>query len=360
MKRLSLLACVLLVSLHIASCANTLILRGPTLQQVEHLVAAEEYEIALDLLRSTPKRHPDYQALRTKLREVETRAGEYERRILRNVHKHLKDGNWSDAFRHLYIGLARIPSSPTLQEAHDELLRSQARRIQELNTEILIVRGKWLSEEAPLREELSRVDLDSYIAKWDLRRTRNARKDASDRLLACGLRAISDKNFDLAKRCLTVASRLDQSEAVEHALTGLQGQRAKYEEKARRQRQRTQRKKFRRTSKGLIARVEVAMDQGNFALAREAMGMLMELDPRDPEVQRLHRQLNTAVSTRVATLLERGSVLYRAERIAKAKEIWEEALRLDPTNKQAQSYVERAKRVLEKLRELKEQGPRLE
>ncbi len=78
------------------------------------------------------------------------------------------------------------------------------------------------------------------------------------------------------------------------------------------------------------------------------------MDPGNPEARRLHQQLNRTVSARVAPMLERSALLYREGKIEEAKKIWEEVLRLDPSHGQAQAGVERANRVLDNLRRLKE------
>jgi tetratricopeptide (TPR) repeat protein len=49
----------------------------------------------------------------------------------------------------------------------------------------------------------------------------------------------------------------------------------------------------------------------------------------------------------------KGNSLYRQERIAEAKAVWEKALRLDPDNRELKTHIERATRVLIKLQNLR-------
>ena len=103
------------------------------------------------------------------------------------------------------------------------------------------------------------------------------------------------------------------------------------------------------------------MDKGQLQKAQQIVPQLVKIDPNNPEVQKLQQQLSETVSAKVDTMLKRGSQLYRIEKVAEAKKVWEEVLELDPSNKQAQAGVKRAERVLERLRLLEEkERPRSE
>lgn len=346
------MACLALT--HMVGCASMLTRERVTAQYVDQLVAVEEYGVALDILHGVPETHPQYAALHKKLQQVTARAANYERMMLNHAEEKREEGNWSDAFRVLDIGLDKFPSSVVLKRGWEELLRKQAQRMQELEAEILIAKGRWLAEEVPLREELARVAPKDLRATWKLWSIRNARHRTAQELFNCGKQAMSGDNLELAMNCLTLAERLDPSPIITWEVAKLRREIAEREEETQREIRRAEEEKLRQEARRLARLAEQAMERGEFQTAREILSELVEIDADNPEVRKLQQQLNKTVSTRVATMLERGTMLYREGKIEEAKEMWEEVLQLDPSHGQAQARVERANRILEKLRRLRE------
>ncbi len=357
MRRLVLLHIGVLTIATMVGCAKLLSIRPVTPERIDELVAAEEYGQALNLLNGVPETHPQYAVLHNKVGDVRKRAVDYEQSILDTVRTKMEQGDWTGALHDVNSGLDKFPSSVVLKQGREELLRKRAQRIHNLKTEILIAEGKWLAKEAPLREELARVVPKNLIVKWELWRTRNAVEKTAERLYKCGERATNDKNFEPAKRCLTLAERLDSSETMKAAVRELRQQIAEREEEAQRKEPTAHQGKLREDSNRLVELATQAIEKGQLQKARQIVAKLAEIDPDNPEVHQLEQRLDETVSAKVNKMLKRGSMLYRAEKVEEAKKIWEEVLQLDPSNKQAQAGVERAKRVLESLRLLREKEP---
>lgn len=355
MRSLSSLLILLLVVANMVACATMVTPDRVTVQDIDHLVAVDEYGVALDVLQRVPETHPEYSALRKKLHDVEIDAANYETQILDHAQRKMEEGDWSGALRDVDLGLDKFPSSVALKEGREELLRKQALRIQELQTEMLIAEGKWLAEEAPLREELARVDPKNLGVRWKLRSTRRARERTARKLYDCGKQAINDGGFELAKECLTLAERLDPPPAIKEEVVQLRWEIARREEKAKLEIRRARAEKRRQEVRRLTRLAKQAMERGEFQTARQNLSELIGTDPANAEAQELSQQLNKTVSAKVAPMLERGTILYREGKIEEAKKVWVEVLELDPSHGEAQARVERANRVLEKLRRLKEQ-----
>lgn len=385
----------------VAGCAKPLQIgilgdRSVTPQQIDQLVAEEEYGEALDLLNSVPETHPQYVLLHAKLKDVQKRAADYEKTVLDTMWKKADEGNWSGALDEVNAGLDKLPSSLVLQRGREELRRKRAQRIDYLETELLIAKGKWLVEDAPLREELMGVESGNLFTKWKMSRRQGEVQETAEKLLQCGRRAQNEKTLEQAKTCLTLAERLDSSETMKAAVSATRQEIAKHEKQALakqanqamnrgqlgrsrdivsrlakidpdnrqvRQLQRrltslkkqAQQEKIQHDYNRLMSQAREAIDKGELQKAQEILPQLAQIDPDNPEVRQLQRRLNEAVSATVDKLLKRGSMLYRREKVELAKRVWEEVLQLDPSNSQAKAGVKRAERVLGRLRELKEQ-----
>ena len=393
-------------------CAKPLTLsfndRQVTPQQIDQLVAEEEYGEALDLFNLVPITHPQYALFQNKLADVKKRAAVYEKTVLKNMRAKIKKGNWSGALDEVDTAIDKLPSSIALKQGREELLRKRAQRIDQLETEILITKGKWLAQDAPLHEQLSHVESQDVFDKWRTSRKKSEVEETAAELYECSERAMKDNNFEQARTCLTLAETLDASEKMKAAAKERRQEIAKREKQARKEKhkgdferlatqakqamnkgqlrrsrrivsqlakidpdnpevhqlqqrlnslknkKRVRKEKRQQDYERLAKQAQEAMDKGELQKAQQIVPELVKIDPDNPEVQKLQQQLSETVSAKVDTMLKRGSQLYRKEKIAEAKKVWEEVLELDPSNKQAQAGVKRAERVLERLRLLEE------
>ncbi len=351
MKRQVLLYIGALAIATMVGCAKPLTLsfndRQVTPQQIDQLVAQEEYGEALDLFNLVPITHPQYALFQKRLADVKKRAAAYEKTVLKNMRAKIKKGNWSGALDEVDTAIDKLPSSIALKQGREELLRKRAQRIDQLETEILITKGKWLAQDAPLHEQLSHVESQDVFDKWRTSRKKSEVEETAAELYECSERAMKDNNFEQARTCLTLAETLDASEKMKAAAKERRQEIAKREKQARKE-------KHQGDFERLAKQAKQAIDKGQLRRSRRIVSQLAKIDPDNPEVQKLQQQLSETVSAKVDTMLKRGSQLYRKEKIAEAKKVWEEVLELDPSNKQAQAGVKRAERVLERLRLLEE------
>ena len=412
MKRQVLLYIGALAIATMVGCAKPLTLsfndRQVTPQQIDQLVAQEEYGEALDLFNLVPITHPQYALFQKKLADVKKRAAAYEKTVLKNMRAKIKKGNWSGALDEVDTAIDKLPSSIALKQGREELLRKRAQRIDQLETEILITKGKWLAQDAPLHEQLSHVESQDVFDKWRTSRKKSEVEETAAELYECSERAMKDNNFEQARTCLTLAETLDASEKMKAAAKERRQEIAKREKQARKEKhkgdferlatqakqamnkgqlrrsrrivsqlakidpdnpevqklqqrlnslknkKRVRKEKRQQDYERLAKQAQEAMDKGELQKAQQIVPELVKIDPDNPEVQKLQQQLSETVSAKVDTMLKRGSQLYRKEKIAEAKKVWEEVLELDPSNKQAQAGVKRAERVLERLRLLEE------
>ncbi|MFQ5990205.1 MAG: tetratricopeptide repeat protein [Candidatus Methylomirabilales bacterium] len=383
--------------------------RGVTPQQIDQLVAEEEYGKALDIFNYVPITHPQYALFQKKLTDVKKRAAAYEKAVLKNMRAKMAKGNWSGALDEVDAGLKKLPSSLVLKRGREELLTKRARRIAELETELLIAKGQWLAQDAPLRERLADVESQNLFDKWKHSSKKSEVEETAKELYACSERGINENNFEQAKKCLDLAERLDSSDTIQAAVRELRQQIVKREAETQRIQQHAQKEKFAKQAqeamdKGqlgkarkmvsqlakiapddpdvrklqrrlkslkkqahkkhkkkvlqdyerLAKQAKEAMAQGDVRKAQQIVPKLAKIDPDNPDVHLLQQRLKETVAIKVNKMLKRGSRLYRDEKIKEAKQVWEEVLELDPSNKQAQEGVERAERVLKKLRVLEE------
>jgi tetratricopeptide (TPR) repeat protein len=360
MRRLLMLPIGMLTTVALVGCTALLGHRAVTLQNINLLIAEEEFGQALELLNDAPASHPQYALLQKRLGEVRKAATVYEQAIGRTLRTKMEQGDWSGALDHVNRGLEKLPSSAVLRQAREDVLKKRDQHIDDLKAEILITKGRWLAEDVRLHKELTRVAPGNLMLKWQLQRTRRAAENTAEKLYECGERARDHNNFELADRCLTLVDRLDPSDTMRAAVRDLRQHIAQREKDVRRTEHRAQREKLQQDYDRLAGLVMEAINNGELSKARQIVSGLAKIDPDNPDVHRLQEHVSETIAATVTRMLDQASKLYREEKIEEAEKTWKDVLQLDPSNKQAQAGIERATRVLENLRLLKkrESSPR--
>lgn len=181
---------------------------------------------------------------------------------------------------------------------------------------------------------MARLEPDDLTAQWQARQARE-RLDA----LAGPIRESS--------RWHAAMARLRDARSRRDRLVRLKIQKAREESR----RRETERR--RQEARRLHEQAQEAMRQGDLRRARRTLARLEEVDSGHEELAALRHAVEEAISAKVQELLGRGNALYRDGAFAEAKAVWEAALELDPGDEKVKPHVERAERVLGRLRELK-------
>jgi tetratricopeptide (TPR) repeat protein len=213
-----------------------------------------------------------------------------------------------------------------------------------------------------LHEQDARESPINLSAHFKLQSMRGEISDMHDRLTAMASLLLDDNELGLANLCLLQARQfpadqasLDKLEALQKQIDGRLKLIAEKEIRrlVKKKNRLTQKKE--RYSKKLQHDINEAINANQLVKAGKLLDELEELAPDNPNHLKLKLQHREKVSVIVKERIARGNALYRQEKIYQAKKVWEEALKLDPKNKTLQTSILRAKHVLDKLRNLRQQ-----
>jgi tetratricopeptide (TPR) repeat protein len=347
----------------LTGCAPLMSEWGTRNEQIERWVAQNQYGKAIRALDWKAKQDP---ATQTRLETVRSLASAYDKKLADEAQRQQKQGDWKRAFAMVDEGLANYPAGPYLQQTRKLLRDRQAQRLRELNAELLTAKAHWLLRSRAAYVEMALVDSENLGATWQAEQIRKQVEQTAASMSALGTQALSEGDLDRAERYLELADRLQFSENTTRALAQLaqlryrkelkefkQEQRAKAEKT--KQQQREKEKQRQQEAVKLTAEMHQALQQADLPKARDALAQLNTIDHQNPDLIELEHALDQAIAAKVVELIEKGDAFYSHGQIDGAKRIWESALPLQPKNEQLRSRIDRAQRVLEKLRELKEQ-----
>jgi Flp pilus assembly protein TadD len=328
---------------------------------IDRLLAAEEYGRALDLIDAIPERDPKYQQYHYRRQQILDLAARYETDTFAEAAQLQIDGDWERALAVYRNGLDKYPDSILLQDGLRYLRDAQARRADEIARELMINRGQYLVEALPKQRKLSEVYPESRQARRLLESLEREALEVGAALGERGGAALKAGDLELARRTLPLAAELNSSPQIEARYQGLKAletaartQQRTERQKAQVDKQREQVQARRQRTRELYAAYEQAELNQDLVQARDALREIVRIEGESSRAVALLDNLEERISVRVEDLNAQGGTAYSRGQFEDAVVFWERALELEPANEEVQSNLRRAERVLAKLKELRE------
>lgn len=327
----------------------------PSMNKIDAWVADDEYGRALTSLEHIPANTPNFTAYVSKRKEVALLSVAYEKRILRELTEIPDQQDTATRLSLLDKALEKHPASDVLRKQHKVLLKQHLRRVRKLDAEALLVRAQLLYNKLPLHEQDARESAINLSAHFTLQNMRGEISDMHNRLMAMAGLLVEDNELAVANRCLSQARQFPSDLASLEKLEVLQKQIDERLKKIAEKKIKRQTKKKETYSKELQNDISDAINSNKLITAGKLLDKLGRLSPNNPDYLRLKLLHREKVSVIVKRNINRGNTLYRQEKIKQAKKVWEDALKLDPNNQTLKTSILRAKHVLDKLKNLRQQ-----
>ena len=318
------------------------------------LMGNREYGRAEQLLNQYP--YLDTPDIR---RELNERVTEHETAALSDAQARESANDLYGANELLVAALRKLPHSTRLNEYKRQLDTKRAERRKENERRELLAQAEYYLAQQEIYNEHLNLDSPSLVQSWKNSINQHQAHGLAQRLLTCGQETLQD-NLDMADKCLRHAAAINDSPEVQSALSQLETRRAATRqrgEKTVRITQDKEEKKLSRKQKNktqeVLERTVQALNDDDLPAARRIFHELPKVRNESREAAAIRSRLHEAIESRVKGLTNEGDKRYRADNVSMAIRSWEKALELDPDNPDLTERVERARKVLARLDELK-------
>lgn len=316
--------------------------------QINQWIKDKQYGSALKSLGSVDPTDPDYTIASKKRKQVEALAASYEHNVRQKNERLLKAGKWAAALDSYDDALDRLPDSAVLKDGLAQLHQEQARELERLELKRLFGYGTWLKEVLPVFDDLVRVNPRSSEARARQKRMRNEADKLADELTQYGNRALANNQLTTAEKLLELASDLSDTPAIKESLKNL-----KQQKKETRQQQVALELKRKRVTDSLLQQFNRSFSNKDFPRARKQLSALKEAGFSKSEYRKLQKKLQLATDQEARRLMREGVNAYSRGQFEVAIKNWKRVLALQPDNKQASESLDRAEKVLERVKELR-------
>jgi hypothetical protein len=312
---------------------------------IDELVRNRQYNSALAALKRSERDTPDYHARR---RELQIAARAWERELLEEIDALVARQQFAAAQLRLERALPELPQTPALRRYAARFYELRDAFVAEQTTTLSRLRGEHLLSEQPLYEKLRGVEGD-YRIRDAVERYREDSEFFAGKLREAGLRAIEAGDWGEARTLLSLSNRLHPDAFTASQLDIAEGEWRNL--LSQQQSQALQR--LRAQQQQLQARFDAAMRAGDLDRAAAVLG---EAAAQDSDFSRhLAQRLEQARSAAASADIDAGNRLYGEGKVELALWHWRRAQRYD-SSAELQVKIERAQRLLEHYRELREES----
>lgn len=361
---------VLLVSLLLSGCAYFQAMGPDVPQRIDELVEARQYGKALDILSYSDPGKENYGRLMEQQAEVLRLAKALEKSTLRETQQLMRDDEWYKAAQLFDQSLHCLPDSAKLQKNHQVFLLSRETLLNHLELKLDINRARWLIANGPVQLEMIRVLPDAEAVFPELKDFRAQKERTADHLLKFTLESlglgdhrsaaemiglIDDLAVDNLDEELLVMCRyrLQEQQKEQQAKDALQQRQVAKQE---RQQERLRQKKEKKKTQALIHLLKTDASMESVQKGWRHLQLLEKNKQAYPASFDLYRALEQEYQHGIRLHSQIGRKLYSQGKIHEALRVWQSLLDMDTNNQKIQDYVDRANRVLRKLKQLEKQA----
>jgi tetratricopeptide (TPR) repeat protein len=316
--------------------------------QINQWIKDQQYGKALQSLGDIAPTDPDYSIAAKKRKQVEALAASYEHDVRQKNVRLLKTGKWAAALDSYDDALDRLPDSAVLKDGMAQLHQEQVQELERLELKRLFGYGAWLKEVLPVFDDLVRVDPRSSEAKERQKRVRREADSLANELTQYGNRALANNQLDTAEKLLKLAADLSDTPAIQESLKNLKQQR-----RENKQQQVVLELKRKRITDNLLKKFNKSFRNKHFPRAHKLLDALGDAGYNSVDYRTLQKKLQQATDREARRLMREGVNAYSRGQFEQAVKSWQQVLVLQPDNKQAKESLQRAEKVLERLKELR-------
>lgn len=288
------------------------------------------------------------------------RVSAYETAVLTDAQARESVNDLYGANELLVEALLKLPNNPRFNEYKCRLDAERTKRLRENERRELITDAEYFVTQQEIYKEHLSLDTPSMMQRWKNSFSQRQAQDLATRLLACGEETLQEDDMEMADKCLHYAQAIKDTPGVQRVLSQLESRLALQHQSDEKkisviqikEEKRLARKHKDKTQK-VLEKTEQALDDNDLPAARRIFRELPKGRSESREVVAVRARLNDAIRSSVREMTSEGDRLYRADNVSRAIHSWERALELDPDNPELTERLERARKVLARLEELK-------
>ena len=332
----------ILLTLSLSGCALIYSYSDNLPQRVDQWTADNKYSLALNTISYIKPTHKNYRLLQKKKKTIQEKMAAYENMVMNKSTKLSEQGEWIKAFKLIDQASLNLPEKTKIEKHRVTLLAKRNKLIALYENKILYDQAKNLVDKMPLYEKINKTVSSSEKNQLDIDAFNDARYETSLRLAQRSERQYKNALYDDALTTIEFALKLNPEKEIDSRLKNIKV-RVKAELKL-------LEASYLNKAKTLLGKLSQGYSHLILKEAKETITWLK----KDKEQSHLNlaKKLTERINAGVKQRFEAARSLYSKGKTQEALSIWLELKELEPKNIKLQSHIERAEKILIKLKKL--------
>ena len=331
-----------LLALSLSGCSLIYSYSDNLPQRVDQWAIDNKYSLALNTISYIKPTHKNYRLLQKKKKTIQEKMAAYVNMVINKSIKLSEQGEWIKAFKLIDQASRNLLEKTKIEKHRATLLAKRNKLIASYENKILYDQAKNLVDKMPLYEKINKTVSSSEKNQLDIAAFNDARYETSLRLAQHSERQYKSALYDDALTTIEFALKLTpEKEIVSHlknikvrVKTELKSLEASYLNKA----------------KTLLGKLSQGYSHLILKEAKETITWLKK--NKEQSHLDLAEKLTERINAGVKQRFEAARSLYSKGKTQEALSIWLELKELEPKNIKLQSHIERAEKILIKLKKL--------
>lgn len=353
-RRLGKLFAVALLVFLSSACTWLANLSVPAADKVDSLLEQHQYNSLLMLADTQLKKSLDPEQLsywQSVSERSKSGAAQYQLDQLAAIKKMMRRNDWHQANTQVNLLKQHLPANDTLDQFLQKFDTERQSHIDALARSLVKLESKHLPQTLPLYERLFHADLENATALERLQRERDKRDRIIQAMQGYATQAERQQEYGLALNYIRTIQRFDDSPAV---LADIKRLRALQAEQQKQIIASGKDKVLSKAEKQQLSDYGLALKDEQWLEAKDILDKMLKQRPGNGELLGQKTYLAEVFADEVAQAKELGESYYSTGNIEAALSIWNHALPMAPGDIQLTGNIERAQRILEKVKTLKE------
>lgn len=313
-------------------------------QRIDQWIAEKKYNVALDTISHIKPTHKDYRAIQRKKKIILKKLISYKNMAIEKSTQLAKQGSWILALKLLDEVEGNIVDTRNIKKHREKLLKKRNKIIITYEDEILNNQAKSLINKMAFYNKIKKIISKNESNELNISKFDDSRQETSIRLAKRSEQEYQKGLYNKAFSSVELALKLKPDEDIILQLKTIK----------QRIQKKTKRKKlsYIKDAKELLTKLSQGYSYEILKETKKTINWLNKIKNNGKVYLQLIAKLKKHLEDGEKQRFEAARNLYSKGKTQEALSIWLELKELNPDNAKLQSHIERAEKVLIKLKKL--------
>lgn len=335
---------LILLSLSISGCSLLYSYSDNLPQRLDQWVKEKKYNVALDTIDYIKPDHKDYRTIQEKKKFIVKQMNAYESAAIEKSTLLASQGNWLKALKLLNEVADNIIDVKNIEKHHANLLSKRHIVINAYENDVLYNQATNLAAEMELYGKIKKTVSKDEKNQLNISEFDDLREETSLRLATLSEQQYKKSQYNNALTTISLALKLKPDNEI---VTRLQKIKKRIKEVTK-----LKKASYLKEAKVLLSKLSQGYSHAILNKTKSTIVWLNKNKDGDKSYRGLINKLEKHLAAGVKQRFEAARNLYSKGKTQEALSIWLELKELDPDNAKLQSHIERAEKVLLKLKQL--------